>query len=66
MMGTTIFCHGCTTRQLCPEAHCHPDDPAPARHDPAVVDLRKVPEAVTIYHGRALCLPCLASYLDDV
>jgi hypothetical protein len=35
-------------------------------HDPAAVDLTRVPEAVSIYHGRALCLACLAKYLDNV
>jgi hypothetical protein len=64
-MTTVVRCYACLTRQLCPDAHCDPNDPAPVVHDPTAVDLDLVPEAVTIYHGRALCLPCTASYLDS-
>ena len=65
-MATTIYCYDCITRQLCPDAHCDPEDPKPTSHDPSAVDLRSVPEAVSVYHGRALCLTCLAGYLDEV
>jgi hypothetical protein len=63
-VGTTIYCYDCISRQLCPPAHCDPDDPQTGRHDPAAVDLTEVAEAASVYHGKALCLPCLACYLD--
>lgn len=61
----TLYCYDHITAQLCPEAHCDPRDGQPeAAHDPAVVDLEHMPEAVSVYHGRALCLACLAKYMD--
>jgi hypothetical protein len=50
---------------MCPPAHCDPGDPEQTHHDPSVVDLSAVREAVTMYHGRALGLECLAGYLDE-
>lgn len=59
-----LYCYDCIARVLCPEAHCDPNDPTPVRHDPLIVDLTSIARAVSVYHGRALCLPCLATYLD--
>ncbi len=60
-----MYCYDHITRQLCPDAHCDPVDDLVGVHDPASVDLAAVPEAISVYHGRALCLPCLASYMDE-
>ena len=59
-----MLCYDHIMRQLCPEGHCaSPDEFKANEHDPASVNLADVPPAVTVYHGRALCLECVISYV---
>jgi len=57
-----LRCHDHLARVLCPDGHCAE---SPQTHDPNSVELESIPFAVSVYHGRALCLQCFASYLDE-
>lgn len=61
-----LRCYDHIMRQLCPEGHCSsPGEFKTNTHSPETVNLSDVPAAVTVYHGRALCLECVASYLAE-
>jgi hypothetical protein len=60
-----LSCYDHILRQLCPDGHCGTEERfRNTPHDATTVDLSMVPPAVSMYHGRALCLECLVDYVN--